>query len=106
MAEDAERLGLPLIELRKVVPFVAVTEAVNGLLVTSPCAARSSLTGCQKPGEQPGQPAGDPDDLLEVLERETAADVELMRWPATSGGGSTGGCGRWRTECGPRRQPR
>jgi PucR family transcriptional regulator, purine catabolism regulatory protein len=33
MAEDAERLGLPLIELRKVVPFVAFTEAINGLLV-------------------------------------------------------------------------
>ena len=78
MVEDAEGLGLPLIELRKVVPFVAVTEAINGLLVTSPCAACSSLTGCHTPGEQPGQPAGDPDDLLEVLERETAADVELI----------------------------
>jgi PucR family transcriptional regulator, purine catabolism regulatory protein len=33
MVEDAERLGLPPIELRKVVPFVAVTEAINGLLV-------------------------------------------------------------------------
>jgi purine catabolism regulator len=33
MAEDAERLGLPPIELRKVVPFAAVTEAINGLLV-------------------------------------------------------------------------
>lgn len=33
MAEDAERLGLPLIELRKVVPFVAFTEAIDGLLV-------------------------------------------------------------------------
>jgi GAF domain-containing protein len=74
----AQTPGLPLIELRKVVPFAAVAEAINGLLVTSPCAACSSLTGCHTPGEQPGQRAGDPDDLLEVLERETAADVELI----------------------------
>jgi purine catabolism regulator len=33
MVEDAERLGLPPVELRQVVPFVAVTEAINGLLV-------------------------------------------------------------------------
>jgi len=45
---------------------------------TSPCAACSSLTGCHTPWQQPWQPAIDPDDLIEVLERETDADVELI----------------------------
>ena len=53
MVEDAERLGLPPIERRKFVPFVAVTEAINGLLVTSPCAVCSSLTGCHTLWQQP-----------------------------------------------------
>jgi hypothetical protein len=48
LVEDAERLGLPLIELRKVDPFVAVTGTINGLLVNEPCAACSSLT-CRVP---------------------------------------------------------
>lgn len=30
---EADRLGFPVVELRKVVPFVEVTEAINGLLV-------------------------------------------------------------------------
>ena len=43
--------------------------------VRAPC---SSLTGCHTPWQQPWQSAVDPDDLLEVLERETDADVELI----------------------------
>jgi hypothetical protein len=45
---------------------------------TSPCAACGSLTGCHATWQQPWQPAVDPDDLLEVLKRETDADVELI----------------------------
>ncbi len=79
--------GCRPIELRKVVPFVAVTEAVDlsqsprrstTCSSTSPCAACSSLTGCHTLWQQPWQPAVDPDDLLEVLEREADADVELI----------------------------
>ncbi|MGH3097838.1 MAG: PucR family transcriptional regulator [Streptosporangiales bacterium] len=33
LCDEAKRLGFPVIELRKVVPFVEVTEAINGLLV-------------------------------------------------------------------------
>ena len=78
MVEDAERLGLPPIELRKVVPFVAVTEAINGLLVNE-SVRRLQLADRVSYALAAALAAGvDPDDLLEVLGRETDADVELI----------------------------
>ena len=77
MVEEAERLHLPLLELRKVVRFVEVTQAVNGLLVNESVrrlqlADRVShaLAAGLADGAEIGQ-------LMGILAAEVRADVTL-----------------------------
>ncbi len=77
MIAEAERLNFPLIELRRVVRFVEVTQAVNGLLVNE-SVRRLQLAdriGHALAAELAG--GGSTADLVSVLARETGADCML-----------------------------
>ncbi|MFE2425722.1 PucR family transcriptional regulator [Streptomyces sp. NPDC059373] len=55
VVEESERCGLPLVALRRVVPFVRITEAANTAIVTEGIAARA--TGHRTPSAVPGDRA-------------------------------------------------
>lgn len=78
MIEDAERLHLPLIELRKVVPFVAVTEAINGRLVNESVRRLQLADRVSHALASALADGADPDELLAVLADVIDADIELI----------------------------
>jgi len=78
MVDEAARVGLPLIELRTVVPFVGITEAINGLLVNEAVRRLQLADRVSHALAATLAAGGDPDQLLEVLEAETHAPTELI----------------------------
>lgn len=78
MLEEASRCGFPVIELRRVVPFVDVTEAINGALVNSSITRLKyaaelahALSGIVAEG-------GGVREILDELAARTAAQVALF----------------------------
>lgn len=77
MIEEADRVDLPLIQLRRVVRFVEVTQAVNGLLVNESVrrlqladqVSHALALGLANGAELP--------QLLEILAAEAQADTKL-----------------------------
>jgi PucR family transcriptional regulator, purine catabolism regulatory protein len=78
MIEEASRLGLPLIELRRVVRFVDVSQSVNGQLIHE--SIRRVQLADQISHALAGALAAGADlaDLLKVLSAQTAADIDLL----------------------------
>lgn len=78
MIAMAEQLGLPLIELRKVVPFVAVTEAINGLLINESVRRLQLADRVSHALADALAEGGDLQVLLDVLARVTGAATEVL----------------------------
>src|SRR5919112_147158 len=77
MVEEAERVHLPLLELRKVVRFVEVTQAINGLLVNE-SVRRLQLADRVSHALAAGLADGaDVGTLMDILAAEVRADVVL-----------------------------
>ena len=78
MVDEASRLGLPLIELRRVVRFVDVSRSVNGQLIHE--SIRRVHLADQISHALAGALAGGADltELLGVLSAQTAADTDLL----------------------------
>jgi PucR family transcriptional regulator, purine catabolism regulatory protein len=78
MVEQAERLGLPLVEFRQVVPFVEVTEAINGRLINE--SVRRLRLGDQVSRTLLAvlSDGGDITELLQALSEQIGADAELV----------------------------
>lgn len=78
MVRSAGRLGFPLIELRKVVPFVSVTEAINGLLVNESVRRLQLADRVSHALAATLAEGGDLQALLDALAHETGASAELI----------------------------
>ncbi|WP_219417222.1 PucR family transcriptional regulator [Pseudonocardia nigra] len=78
MIDEAEALGLPLVELRRVVRFVEVTQAINGHLIHE-SVRRLQLADqiSHALAEAMASGAGLP-ELMQVLSGRTGADTELV----------------------------
>jgi purine catabolism regulator len=77
MVAAAEAAGLPLIELRKVVPFVGVMEAINSLLVSETAAHLQQADGASHAMAVELAHGGSLDRILAVLADATGAEVVL-----------------------------
>ncbi|MBE4718650.1 PucR family transcriptional regulator [Pseudarthrobacter sp. AB1] len=82
MVAAAEAAGLPLIELRKVVPFVGVMEAINSLLVSESAAHLQQADRASHAMAVELAHGGSLDRILAVLADATGAEVVLT---STSG---------------------
>ena len=78
MIIKARQLGFPLIELRKVVPFVAVTEAINGLLINESVRRLQLADRISHGLATTLAEGGDLQALLDVLAQETNTAAELI----------------------------
>ncbi|NKX56686.1 PucR family transcriptional regulator [Arthrobacter mobilis] len=75
----AEASGLPLIELRRVVPFVDVAEQINRRIVTQQAAAYQAADSLsQRLAERLAAHGPDIQPLLELIERTLDVDASLM----------------------------
>lgn len=77
MISAAEAAGLPLIELRKVVPFVGVMEAINSLLVSESAAQLQQADQASHAMAVELAHGGSLDRILAVLADATGAEVVL-----------------------------
>ncbi|WP_248763284.1 PucR family transcriptional regulator [Pseudarthrobacter sp. SSS035] len=77
MVAAAEAAGLPLIELRKVVPFVGVMEAINSLLVSETAAQLQQADRASHAMAVELAHGGSLDRILAVLADATGAEVVL-----------------------------
>ncbi|QHK20851.1 PucR family transcriptional regulator [Pseudarthrobacter psychrotolerans] len=77
MVAAAEAAGLPLIELRKVVPFVGVMEAINSLLVSESAAHLQQADRASHAMAVELAHGGSLDRILTVLADATGAEVVL-----------------------------
>jgi PucR family transcriptional regulator, purine catabolism regulatory protein len=77
MVGAAEAAGLPLIELRKVVPFVSVMEAINSLLVSESAAHLQQADRASHAMAVELAHGGSLDRILAVLADATGAEVVL-----------------------------
>ncbi len=77
MVAAAEAAGLPLIELRKVVPFVGVMEAINSLLVSESAAHLQQADRASHAMAVELAHGGSLDRILGVLADATGAEVVL-----------------------------
>lgn len=77
MVGAAEAAGLPLIELRKVVPFVGVMEAINSLLVSESAAHLQQADRASHAMAVELAHGGSLDRILAVLADATGAEVVL-----------------------------
>ncbi|MCO4275182.1 PucR family transcriptional regulator ligand-binding domain-containing protein [Pseudarthrobacter sp. HLT3-5] len=77
MVAAAETAGLPLIELRKVVPFVGVMEAINSLLVSETAAHLQQADRASHAMAVELAHGGSLDRILAVLADATGAEVVL-----------------------------
>lgn len=77
MVSAAEEAGLPLIELRKVVPFVAVMEAINSQLVSQSAAQLQKADQASHAMAVELAHGGSLDTILAVLAAATGAEAEL-----------------------------
>ncbi len=78
MVLSARELGFPLIELRRVVPFVAVTEAINGLLINESVRRLQLADRVSHALNATLADDGDLQALLDVLAHETDASAEVV----------------------------
>ena len=77
MVSAAEEAGLPLIELRKVVPFVTVMEAINSQLVSQSAAQLQQADQASHAMAVELAHGASLDTILAVLAAATGAEVEL-----------------------------
>ncbi|UOT02495.2 PucR family transcriptional regulator ligand-binding domain-containing protein [Rhodococcus opacus] len=79
LVEEASEAGLPVVELRGVVPFVEVAEAINGRLLVNESVQRLRRGDAvaHALSEELAR-GGGPDELLEVLARLLPGDVTLL----------------------------
>lgn len=78
MVSAAEEAGLPLIELRRVVPFVAVMEAINSQLVSQSAAQLQQADQASHAMAVELAHGSSLDRILGVLAAATGAEVELI----------------------------
>ncbi|REE76401.1 CdaR family transcriptional regulator [Rhodococcus wratislaviensis] len=78
LVEEATEVGLPVVELRGVVPFVEVAEAINGLLVNESVQRLRRGDAVAHALSEELARGGGPDELLEVLARLLPGDVTLL----------------------------
>ncbi|RZK71933.1 MAG: PucR family transcriptional regulator [Rhodococcus sp. (in: high G+C Gram-positive bacteria)] len=78
LVEEASEAGLPVVELRGVVPFVEVAEAINGLLVNESVQRLRRGDAVAHALSEELARGGGPDELLEVLARLLPGDVTLL----------------------------
>ncbi|MFW2238895.1 PucR family transcriptional regulator [Rhodococcus opacus] len=78
LVEEGSEAGLPVVELRGVVPFVEVAEAINGLLVNESVQRLRRGDAVAHALSEELARGGGPDELLEVLARLLPGDVTLL----------------------------
>lgn len=78
LVEEASAAGLPVVELRGVVPFVEVAEAINGLLVNESVQRLRRGDAVAHALSEELARGGGPDELLAVLARLLPGDVTLL----------------------------
>ena len=78
MVDEAQRLGLPLVELRRVVRFVEVSQAINGQLVNESVRRLQLADGVSHTLAEALVSGADLARLLDVLAAHVRADVELV----------------------------
>ncbi|WP_457964773.1 PucR family transcriptional regulator ligand-binding domain-containing protein [Arthrobacter sp. D1-29] len=84
MVAAAENAGLPLIELRKVVPFVGVMEAINSMLVSESAAQLQQADQASHAMAVELAHGGSLDRILAVLAAATASEVVLSSTAGTT----------------------
>ena len=89
MVQAAEAAGLPLIELRKVVPFVGVMQAINSLLVSESVAHLQQADEASHAMAVELAHGGSLDQILAVLAGIIDATLEL----SSVSGVTLGSCG-------------
>ncbi|MGH3438631.1 MAG: PucR family transcriptional regulator [Sciscionella sp.] len=77
LRHEASGIGFPVIELRRVVPFVAVTEAINGLMVNEVVRRLREADALSHLLSAELARGGGAQELLEVLGRNLGCDVAL-----------------------------
>lgn len=77
LVEEAGALEFPLVELRRVVPFVTITEAINGLLVNASVQELRAADALSHALSAELAHGGGPQDLLRVL-AERSVDAVLF----------------------------
>ncbi|BAH49758.1 PucR family transcriptional regulator [Rhodococcus opacus] len=78
LVEEASQAGLPVLELRGVVPFVEVAEAINGLLVNESVQRLRRGDAVAHALSEELARGGGPAELLEVLARLSPGDLVLL----------------------------
>jgi purine catabolism regulator len=84
MVSAAETAGLPLIELRKVVPFVGVMEAINSMLVSESAAQLQQADQASHAMAVELAHGGSLDRILAVLAMATGSEVVLTSTAGTT----------------------
>ncbi|UZX01343.1 PucR family transcriptional regulator [Arthrobacter sp. CDRTa11] len=84
MVSAAENAGLPLIELRKVVPFVGVMEAINSMLVSESAAQLQQADQASHAMAVELAHGGSLDRILAVLAAATGSEVVLTSTAGTT----------------------
>jgi len=77
MVEEAVRLGFPLVELRRVVRFVEVTQAINGLLVNESVRRLQLAAGVSHALALGLSNGAELPELMQILAVEAQADTKL-----------------------------
>lgn len=93
LCDEARRLGFPVIELRKVVPFVEVTEAINGLLVNQSVERLRLADSLSRTLSARLAEGADVQLLVDELAGIVHADVAVLDPSGTVVGASAGGEG-------------
>ncbi|RZL82569.1 MAG: PucR family transcriptional regulator [Rhodococcus sp. (in: high G+C Gram-positive bacteria)] len=78
LVEEASAAGFPVVELRGVVPFVEVAEAINGLLVNESVQRLRRGDAVAHALSEELARGGGPGELLEVLARLSPGDLALL----------------------------
>lgn len=78
LVADAAELRLPLIELRRVAPFVEVSEAVNGIIVNESVRRLRSADALSHQLSSKLAEGGGPQELLDLLADAAACDALLV----------------------------
>jgi len=111
LVDESERLGLPLVALRRVVPFVRIAEAVNTAIVSLSLAERTTRRYRDSPHTAPDAAAhaaallADLADDVPIGRAEAAARAELAGFRAPAGHRLLGLAARGLPETALRRLP-
>ncbi|GAB3348472.1 MULTISPECIES: PucR family transcriptional regulator [Amycolatopsis] len=93
LLHEAAALGLPVIELRQVVPFVGVTEEINGMLVNESVRGLRAADALSHLLSQVLADGGGPRELMAALGDATACEISLLDLAGRTLGSTTGPSG-------------